>query len=182
MKRNVFCARCNTLETCHWTQFCFAILSSEQRRAGRRKRKRLCDTVQPEAMVNRASSPSHSSRMKNERGTYWSEWLVITDERGGRSFSLHLRKYCGNSSDRNGGRKAWSTVDFSSRITRNSLVTVCLFTRGAHANRTVSFFSGEHASTVDKARLIKVIRVKQWFASFFFFPITRDWQAYSWRN
>ena len=79
-KRNVFCTRRYTLETCHWTQFCFAILSSEH---GRRKRKRLCDTVQPEAMVNRASSPSHSSRMKNDGDQYWSEWLVITDEKRG---------------------------------------------------------------------------------------------------
>lgn len=28
----------------------------------------LCDTVHPEAMVNRPSSPSHSSRMKNDGG------------------------------------------------------------------------------------------------------------------
>lgn len=134
----------------------------------RRKRKPLRDTVQPEAMVNRASSPSHSSRMKNDGGPVLAR---VAGNNGREKGGAHLRKYCGNSSDRNGGRKAWSTVDFSFRVTRNSLVTVALFfTRGTHAIVSFSFFSGEHASTVDRARLTKVIRVKRsWLVFYFLF-------------
>lgn len=59
-----------TQNPCHsGRKFYFNTLSTVHVVRGGRKRKQcLCDTVHPEAMVNRPSSPSHSSRMKNDGG------------------------------------------------------------------------------------------------------------------
>lgn len=61
--------RCNLEPVPQWTQVLFQH-SFDHGRCSRRQEAEacLCDTVHPEAMVNRPSSPSHSSRMKNDGG------------------------------------------------------------------------------------------------------------------
>lgn len=65
-------------------QFYLTGLSTEQQHVARggRKRKRLCDTVHPEAMVNRPSSPSHSSRMKNDGPRVGRVFVIAAFEKG----------------------------------------------------------------------------------------------------